>query len=125
MRHLTAAGLEFIKGWERFRALPYFCQGRVWTIGYGHTGLDVTAKTQDIVEEEGLNLLALDVGSAERAVARNIRVPLTDGQWDALVSFAFNCGGGGTPAFDDPGQMQQGRASGRPTRVPVVRHRRR
>jgi lysozyme len=39
-------------------------------------------------------LLSKDVWSAERSVLRLIKVPLTDGQFDALVSFTFNLGGG-------------------------------
>ncbi len=39
-------------------------------------------------------LLRKDVGIAERAVLRLISVPLTDGQFDALVSFTFNLGAG-------------------------------
>lgn len=41
-----------------------------------------------------MELLAQDVVRAENAVLRLIRVPLTNGQFDALVSFAFNIGAG-------------------------------
>lgn len=44
--------------------------------------------------EAATALLIKDVQSAERAVLRLIRVPLTDGQFDALVSFTFNLGSG-------------------------------
>ena len=47
-----------------------------------------------ISEPAAQALLAKDVWSAERAVLRLITVPLTDGQFDALVSFTFNLGGG-------------------------------
>ena len=47
-----------------------------------------------IDEAAAEELLRRDVGTAERAVLRLIRVPLADGQFDALVSFAFNLGGG-------------------------------
>ena len=40
------------------------------------------------------DLLRKDAGSAERSVLRLVSVPLTDGQFDALVSFTFNLGGG-------------------------------
>jgi lysozyme len=45
-------------------------------------------------EDEALELLRSDVGKAERAVLRLIAVPLTQGQFDALVSFTFNLGSG-------------------------------
>ncbi|NET71560.1 MAG: lysozyme [Sphaerospermopsis sp. SIO1G2] len=47
-----------------------------------------------ISREAGEALLIKDVQAAERAVLRLIDVPLTDGQFDALVSFTFNLGGG-------------------------------
>jgi lysozyme len=47
-----------------------------------------------IDELEALDLLKTDVQKAEQSVLRLINVPLTDGQFDALVSFTFNLGGG-------------------------------
>ena len=46
------------------------------------------------MEIEGLSLLLKDVSFAERSVIRLIKVPLFDGQFDALVSFIFNLGSG-------------------------------
>ena len=66
------------------------------TIGYGHllrSGEDEMFKN-GISSEAGEALLIKDVLYAECAVLRLIRVPLTDGQFDALVSFTFNLGGG-------------------------------
>ncbi len=47
-----------------------------------------------ITPEQAEALLRQDVQAAERAVLRLITVPLTDGQFDALVSFTFNLGAG-------------------------------
>ncbi len=47
-----------------------------------------------ISKGEAEALLIKDVQTAESAVLRLIRVPLTDGQFDALVSFTFNLGSG-------------------------------
>lgn len=47
-----------------------------------------------ITEAEAEELLRRDVWAAENAVLRLIDVPLTDGQFDALVSFTFNLGAG-------------------------------
>ena len=47
-----------------------------------------------VTQAEATDLLRKDVRIAERAVLRLISVPLTDGQFDALVSFTFNLGAG-------------------------------
>ena len=47
-----------------------------------------------ITPAEATDLLRQDVRIAERAVLRLISVPLTDGQFDALLSFTFNLGAG-------------------------------
>ena len=49
---------------------------------------------QGITEAAAEALLRRDVQAAEKAVLRLIDVPLTDGQFDALVSFTFNLGAG-------------------------------
>lgn len=50
--------------------------------------------TEGITKLEAERLLRKDVCFAERAVLRLIKVPLSDGQFDALVSFTFNLGSG-------------------------------
>ena len=98
MRHMTDQGLALIKRFEGFSAAPYLCPAGWWTIGFGAIhGLDgqpVTAATPPVTEEEAETLLRRDVAVAERAVLRLISVPLGDGRFDALASFAFNLGGG-------------------------------
>ncbi len=63
----------------------------VLTIGVGHTGPDVYVG-QRITRAEGEALLAADLSRFEKAIARLVKVPLTQGQFDALTSFAFNVG---------------------------------
>jgi len=98
MRHMTDQGLALIKRFEGFSATPYICPAGWWTIGWGAIhGLDgqpVTAATPPVTEEEAETLLRRDVAVAEGAVLRLITVPLSDGRFDALTSFAFNLGGG-------------------------------
>ena len=96
MRHVTEAGLDLIKRFEGFSPKIYICPAGYPTIGYGHV---VLAHEQDqfatgITQAEATELLRKDVRIAERAVLRLISVPLTDGQFDALVSFTFNLGAG-------------------------------
>jgi lysozyme len=98
MRHMTEQGLALIKRFEGFSPTPYLCPAGWWTIGWGAIhGLDgqpVTAATLPVSEEEAETLLRRDVTVAERAVLRLITVPLSDGRFDSLTSFAFNLGGG-------------------------------
>ena len=93
MRHITQEGLDLIKHFEGFSTTVYTCPAGYATIGYGHLiKKDESFKT--IKEDDAQVLLRSDAESAERAVLRFIDVPLTDGQFDALVSFTFNLGSG-------------------------------
>jgi GH24 family phage-related lysozyme (muramidase) len=115
---ISKTGIDFIKGFESFvpwvyddlRA-PIRVNGRrqyaEWqgervigtlTIGYGHTnsakhplkikqGLRVT-------EKEACDILDVDLDECEQAVREQVKVPLEQGMFDALVSFGFNCGTG-------------------------------
>ncbi len=98
MRRIGPRGLDLVRRFEGFSAAPYLCPAGWWTIGYGAIcgadGAPVTATTPPIAEAAALDLLARDLRAAERATARLISVNLSDGQFDALVSFAFNLGGG-------------------------------
>lgn len=94
MRHVTEQGLQLIRRFEGFSAVPYLCPAGYLTVGYGHVVQNPEAFRQPITEDEATEILALDVETAERAVLRLISVPLTDGQFDALVSFTFNLGSG-------------------------------
>ena len=94
MRHVTDEGLALIKQFEGFQSEIYICPGGWPTIGYGHV---VRENEQDrfvdgIDEATAEELLRRDVGTAERAVLRLIRVPFEDGRFDALASFTFNLG---------------------------------
>ena len=96
MRHVTEDGLALIKRFEGFAPEVYVCPGGWPTIGYGHVVRDGEQDryADGIDEATAEELLRRDVEVAERAVLRLIRVPLEDGQFDALVSFAFNLGAG-------------------------------
>jgi GH24 family phage-related lysozyme (muramidase) len=97
MRHLTGAGLALIQRFESFSPTVYICPAGYPSVGYGHVVLDGESDrfAGGINEDEAEDLLRHDSGIAECAVLRLITVPLTDGQFDALVSFVFNVGAGG------------------------------
>lgn len=81
--------LEALKGFEGFRAEAYKCPAGVWTIGYGHT-LGVK-KGDRITTEQGETLLKEDLAQFERFV-KQLGLPLTGVQFDALTDFSFNLG---------------------------------
>jgi lysozyme len=86
-------GVEFIASFEGFVDHPYQDPGLgIWTIGYGHTGPG-TRSMGKITHARGLELLARDLATAEAAV-NGLGLKLSQPQFDALVSIAFNCGGG-------------------------------
>ena len=102
---LSDAGARFIAGFEGFRARLYDDAAGHCTIGYGHLvhhgrcdGSEPEEFRRGISRERALELLQADAERAADAVRRGVQVPLTQEQFDALVSFVFNVGGG---AFAD------------------------
>lgn len=86
---------QLIKHFEGLRLHAYpdpASGGEPWTIGYGHTG---NVRKGDFCTEGAAHLFLLsDVQKFERAVEKLVNVPLTQSQFDALVSFTFNLGEG-------------------------------
>jgi lysozyme len=68
------------------------------TIGYGHLITEAEKRQglflNGINEEQALDLLSRDLSIAEGGVLRAVKVPLTQNEFDALVSFTFNVGAG-------------------------------
>jgi len=95
-RHINNAGLSLIKQFEGLELTAYLCPAKIPTIGYGNTNsvtrADVGRKTITAAQAEAL--LRADLVRFEKAVERLVTVPLTDNQFAALVSFAFNLGEG-------------------------------
>ncbi|HSF24400.1 MAG TPA: lysozyme [Blastocatellia bacterium] len=100
-------GLELLKLWEGFKLKVYKDSAGLPTIGVGHlltkselssgkiaiNGLPVRY-TDGLTEQQVLDLLSQDVKPAEQTVNTSVKVPLNQNQFDALVSFTFNVGGG-------------------------------
>ena len=84
-------GINLIKQFEGVRLTAYKCPAGVYTIGYGHTR-GVT-RGMKITEEEASAFLAADLRNSEKAVERYDSVyHWNQNEFDALVSFTFNCG---------------------------------
>lgn len=90
---INQAGIDLIKRWEGLRLEAYYCSAGVVTIGYGSTGDHVYAG-MTITEQEAERLLRLDLTRFEDVISCSIKVPLTDNEYGALVSWAFNVGCG-------------------------------
>lgn len=96
MRRISTHGLDLIRRFESFAPAIYICPAGYPTIGYGHliTEANKAQFLDGVDKRQAQELLQHDVQKAERAVLRLITVPLMQGQFDALVSFTFNLGGG-------------------------------
>ncbi len=89
-RQISAAGLALIKASEGLRLKAYRCPADVVTIGFGSTGPHVKMG-MTITEAEAEALLIEDLSRFEKGVSALAPVT-TQGQFDALTSFAFNVG---------------------------------
>lgn len=107
---LSAQGLDLIKGYEGLRLDAYQDSAGVWTVGYGHTG--GVRPGDSVTRAQAEQLLRGDVAWAEQAVRDNVRVPLSQGQFDALVSFTFNVGAGALQGSTLLARLNQGDYAG-------------
>ena len=90
--------IDVIKHYESFSANPYLCPANVATIGYGTTlypdGRKVKLSDQAITPDEGVEYLIHDLIEHENQVTANLKVPVSQDLFDALVSFDYNEGDG-------------------------------
>lgn len=92
-RTISSQGIELIKSFEGYCCAAYKDTSDVWTIGYGHT----SGVTSGMVctREQAEAWLKYDVYKAENAVnSYDFMYNWTQYEFDALVSFTFNCGAG-------------------------------
>lgn len=85
-------GIDLIKEFEGFSERVYLCPSGVNTIGYGHTqGVQIG---DTCTREQAEEYLKDDLREAEEAVLALVNVPLSQNQFDALVSLVYNIGSG-------------------------------
>lgn len=91
---LSSAIINEIKIWEGYRANAYLdaADPPIWTIGYGHTAN--VQKGWVCTPNQAEKWLIEDLKDSERIVKNHVKVAITQGMYDALVSFVFNCGAG-------------------------------
>ena len=105
---LSLQGLAFIKSYEELKKVPYYAtkierERGILTIGYGITYSD---KNADLVErykngittQEAETMFLNRVAVDELAIAKGVKVKLSQNQFDALVSLRFNLGALGVAA---------------------------
>lgn len=89
----SATCFALIRQSEGLRLKAYRCPAGVLTIGYGHTGPDVS-ENKKITHDEAEALLHQDVTHASDSVLQLTRGKVSQGQLDALTDFVFNLGSG-------------------------------
>lgn len=81
---------DFVREFEGFALTAYKCPAGIWTIGVGHTA---RVKEGDVITaEDAERLLLEDLATTKNALAKYVNVPVTQGQFVALMSLAFNLG---------------------------------
>lgn len=89
------AGLLLIKQFEGVKLKAYQCPAGVWTIGVGHTSAAGRPKVTPgmvISPQEADRILAMDMVAVDVELEMLVKTKLTQNQWDAIASWAFNCG---------------------------------
>jgi lysozyme len=92
-------GIELIKKFEGCKLTAYKCPAGLMTIGWGNTYYSNGSKVKvgdKITQQQADELLLTLLPKYEKTVNNNIKVALTQNQFDALVSFCWNCGSSNT-----------------------------
>lgn len=107
---LSDNGLADIKRYEKLEKQVYPDQAKNKTIGYGHKLLpgEDQQYANGIDEKTAEALLAKDVGIAEAAVRRLVKTPLSQQEYDALVSLVYNLGQGNFAKSDVLSALNKG-----------------
>ena len=103
---LGAAGKALIQSFESLKLQAYQDQRGIWSIGWGHTP---AVEYQETTPEEADEWFAQDTQAACNGVMRTVDVPMSQNQFDALVSFTYNVGVGSEAHSTLVGLLNQGK----------------
>lgn len=81
---------NFIADQEGFSGLAYKCPAGVWTIGFGHT--KNVHEGDAVTRSEAFQMLFEDLVDVQEDLAALVKVPVTENQFIALMSFVYNFG---------------------------------
>lgn len=84
---------KIVRQFEGCCLSPYEDVAGKWTVGVGHL-IPPDQPIRDITQEEADSLFFFDLNLADDCVEEAVKVPLTDNQRAALISFTFNLGCG-------------------------------
>jgi len=119
---VSEAGLNLVRKFEGLHKRTedgdiraYRCPAGKWTIGYGHTRGVKSGMRATVGECE--RFLIEDLHEAGNIVRRYVQVPLSQNQYDALVSFVFNLGAGNFRASTLLKRLNQGKYNDVPTQI--------
>ncbi len=101
-------GIALIKRFEGFCAKVYTCPAGKPTIGYGHV-VKPDERFGTLTEAQATDLLRADADIAAHSIKRFISTRLSQNQFDVLVSFTFNLGGGALETSTLRGLINAGR----------------
>ena len=94
---ISEVGVNLIKSFEGCSLKAYKCPVGVWTIGWGTTEPINGVKPHEgmiITQQQADELLIKNLKAYENAVNKYVTYQINQNQFDALVSFAYNCGNG-------------------------------
>ena len=89
---ISQYGIDLIKHFEGCELQAYQCAAGVWTIGYGHT--KGVQPGDEWSEDHANHMLEVELEEYENYVSTAVTVPLSQNQFDALVSWVYNLGNG-------------------------------
>tara|TARA_B110000483_G_scaffold27715_1_gene33519 strand:+ start:453 stop:881 length:429 start_codon:yes stop_codon:yes gene_type:complete len=89
---ISKDGLQLIKDFEGLELSAYKCAAGVWTIGYGH--IKGVQEGMSISEARANEMLNEELTEYENYINKGVTVPLSQCQFDAMVSWVYNLGNG-------------------------------
>ncbi len=92
--NISASGIDFIKSFEGFSATPYKDGAGFPTVGYGHKMLKGETFPDGVDTDSALSLLETDLQPVVSIISSLVKTPLTQNEFDALCSLAYNIGCG-------------------------------